>query len=73
VPQKLSKTEAADFSVLQHKCSALDSSELRVLDTGNDIPTKTAVITFTAVIILCHAQDDCFIESLSAGKLINFY
>jgi hypothetical protein len=29
VPQKLSKTEAADFPALQHKCPALDSSEVK--------------------------------------------
>jgi len=50
----------------------LTVQELRVLDTGNDIPTKTAVVTFTAVIILCNAQDDFFIERWLAGKLINF-
>jgi hypothetical protein len=51
----------------------LTVQKLRVLDTGNDIPTETAVVTFTAVIILCNAQDDFFIESLSAGKLINIF
>jgi len=50
----------------------LTVQKLRVLDTGNDIPTKSADLTFTAVIILCNAQDDFLIESLSADKLVNF-
>jgi len=72
VPKKLSKTEATDFSALQHKCSTLDSSEVKSFRYWQWHTYWNCSHNIYCLIILCNAQDDLFIESWSAGKLINF-